>query len=115
MINRESLLTLFDNIPTINGICTEPVVTILDVKEIIKAVPEVEAVPVVHGKWLGKRYNYETYETEIVPYNPLSFEDLDGWTCSVCGGQALLNGHEESVPSNYCPACGAKMDFGLPL
>lgn len=45
LISRESLLHLFDNIPTINGLCTEPVVTVQDVKEIIKAVPEVDSVP----------------------------------------------------------------------
>ena len=45
MICRESLLLLFDNIPTINGLGLEPLIALRDVKEIIKAVPEVDAVP----------------------------------------------------------------------
>ena len=45
LINRESLLQVFDNIPTINGLGIEPVIALRDVKEIIKAVPEVDAVP----------------------------------------------------------------------
>lgn len=45
IINRESLLTLFDSIPTINGLGLEPLIALRDVKEIIKAVPEVDAVP----------------------------------------------------------------------
>ena len=45
MICRESLLLLFDNIPTINGLGLEPLIALRDVKEIIKSVPEVDAVP----------------------------------------------------------------------
>ena len=45
LISREELLKRFDNIPTINGLSTEPVVTLRDAKEIIKAVPEVDDVP----------------------------------------------------------------------
>lgn len=45
MISRESLFRLFDNIPTINGLGLEPLIALRDVKEIIKAVPEVDAVP----------------------------------------------------------------------
>lgn len=77
--------------------------------KIIANAPTIDAEPVVHGKWVGKRYNWKTYEMEIIPYDPLSFEDLGCLTCSVCGGGALLNGHEEEVPSNYCPHCGARM------
>lgn len=45
LISKETTLQVFDNIPTINGLSTEPVVTVRDVKEIIKSVPEVDAVP----------------------------------------------------------------------
>ena len=81
------------------------------IREAIDALTAPDRVKVVHGQWIGKRYNFVTYETETVPYDPLSFEDLADLTCSVCGGPALLNGQEEEVPSNYCPHCGAKMDL----
>lgn len=45
LISKETTLQVFDNIPTINGLCLEPVIALRDVKEIIKAVPEVDAVP----------------------------------------------------------------------
>lgn len=45
IIRKETTLQVFDNIPTINGLGLEPVIALRDVKEIIKAVPEVDAVP----------------------------------------------------------------------
>ena len=45
LISKETTLQVFDNIPTINGLGLEPVIALRDVKEIIKAVPEVDAVP----------------------------------------------------------------------
>lgn len=46
LISKETTLQAFDNIPTINGLGLEPVIALRDVKEIIKAVPEVDAVPI---------------------------------------------------------------------
>ena len=45
LISKETTLQTFDNISTINGLGLEPVIALRDVKEIIKAVPEVDAVP----------------------------------------------------------------------
>ena len=59
--------------------------------------PTVDAVEVVHGRWL------EDYET-FVNDNGYESEPIQtGWVCSACGS------HELSA-RNYCPNCGAKMD-----
>ena len=63
-----------------------------DVKRIFENAPTVDAVEVVHGRWIHKH-----------------FDDVCGgwyneWHCSVCGGRAYEKGF------NYCPNCGAKMD-----
>lgn len=61
----------------------------------LKSVPAVDAVPVVHGRWL---------------------ECEDGWgdthyQCSECGEEWNLDaGTPEENDMNYCPNCGAKMD-----
>ena len=64
----------------------------------IEDAPTVDAVPVVHGRWL------EDYET-FVNDNGYESEPIQtGWVCSACGS------HELSA-RNYCPNCGAKMDL----
>lgn len=57
----------------------------------IKDFPATDIAPVMHGKWI---------------YG----EDVD-IQCSVCGADALTEGHYRQVRSNYCPHCGAKMDY----
>ena len=52
--------------------------------------PKVDAVEVVHGRWIWK------------PIDEIS----EVLTCSVCGN----GGCDENHP--YCPNCGAKMDGG---
>jgi uncharacterized OB-fold protein len=47
----------------------------------------VEAVEVVHGRWI---------------YEPVEFSIVKDIRCSVCGRYVL-------VPENYCPDCGADM------
>ena len=62
--------------------------------------PTVDAVEVVHGKWLnaqvevGDPFGYGTYE-------------IDVFVCSACGVH-----FDVSECRNYCPNCGAKMDGG---
>ena len=52
--------------------------------------PAVDAVPVVHGRWLRiLRGNYECSVCRCIPYYASSISTL-----------------------NYCPNCGAKMDGG---
>ena len=56
----------------------------------ISDAPTVDAVPVVHGKWL---------------YNGFVKE----WECSECHSSISLSDDRNSHP-NFCPRCGAKMD-----
>lgn len=84
----------------------------VDAKD-IEAAPILDYVPVKHGEWMIHHYNSETYEYEDIPYNQATFDNPSGTLfCSACGAEALLNAHEEDVPSKYCPNCGAKMDGG---
>ena len=55
--------------------------------------PAVDAVPVVHGRWIP-------IEEEL--WN-LDFPVVVDWKCSACNAM----GNEDF---NYCPNCGAKMD-----
>lgn len=55
--------------------------------EAIENAPTIDAEPVRHGRWEGKRWSY---------------------SCSICGG---LSPEDGGVKTNYCPDCGAKMDL----
>ena len=84
----------------------------LDVERALNAIPAVDAVPVVHGRWIYKerhRKSYRQYtgfddagETHTI----MVLEESDGKEpyCSECGAQAA-----ESF-LDYCPNCGARMD-----
>ena len=61
--------------------------------DLVGMIPEVDAVEVVHGKWIWDELN-------------------ECWVCSNCEDSALNNYRWQSVDSNYCPNCGAKMDGG---
>ena len=62
-------------------------------RRIIEEAPAVDAVPVVHGRWIP-------IEEEL--WN-LDFPVVVDWKCSACNAM----GNEDF---NYCPNCGAKMD-----
>ena len=67
-----------------------------DVRFLVDSQPTVDAVEVVHGKWIEKIDMVESYladSTEVF------------YECSVC---ECANIGE----SPYCPNCGAKMDGG---
>ncbi len=57
----------------------------------IDEIPAADVAPVVHGAW-GE------------------WENGAGYYCTVCGKDALCDGVEQEVLSNYCPSCGARMD-----
>lgn len=59
-------------------------------RKLILNAPTVDAVPVVHARWIEK----EKYTFGVM------------YDCSICGNRILDNGHSW----NYCPNCGAKMD-----
>lgn len=57
-------------------------------RKLIEDAPTVDAVPVVHGRWLGESGDY---------------------TCSRCGQEAPNDGY---YPAPYCYECGANMIDG---
>lgn len=62
----------------------------------INDAPTVEAVPVVHGRWL-------TWEEQFPGRTPRK-KSMLGVFCSAC------HNHADNM-SYYCPNCGAKMDL----
>ena len=72
---------------------------VAEVRKFIEQAPTVDAVEVVHGKWI---------KTEV------------GSNCSACGLNVMswsgnYDGYEREKGiclMNYCPNCGAKMDGG---
>ena len=60
----------------------------IDVVRYLNTLPTVDAVEVVHGRWI---------------YEPVEFSIVKDIRCSVCRRYV-------EVPENYCPDCGAKMD-----
>ena len=60
------------------------------VKSMVSTAPTVDAVPVVHGRWvhLGG----------------------DEWCCSACGFVISTEGSWEKPTKKYCEDCGAKME-----
>ena len=67
-------------------------------RRIVNKAPTVDAVEVVHGRWI---------DDAVEGFSP--FTDSPIWIdviqCSVC--KEYIDG---SHPENYCPNCGAKMD-----
>ena len=69
------------------------------IDSVVNEQPAVDAVEVVHGRWL---------KTEVEagdPYDGNSVYCFDVMVCSVCGCH-----FDVSEAMNYCPNCGAKMD-----
>jgi len=67
-------------------------VYLMGVLSVIDRTPTIDAVPVVHARWIeirGEMWN-----------------ELLGQKCSNCGRRVRNCGE------NYCPKCGAKMDGG---
>lgn len=68
-----------------------------DAKEIVDKMPTVDAVEVVHGRWVVSGFGFDV--------------------CSVCrkvykDGYFTIGGVKPRPQFNYCPNCGAKMDGG---
>ena len=70
------------------------------VRRVLMQAPEVDAVPVVHGRWI------EQEDPMLDVY----------YTCSVCKEDFYIEttGYTEKdmFVYTYCPNCGAKMDGG---
>ncbi len=63
-------------------------------KVVIDGTPTIDAVPVVHGRWVG-------YHEADIGY------DEYGVRCSNCNFE--VEDHEVDFIMNYCPNCGADM------
>lgn len=68
------------------------IMSVKNVYEFIEEAPTVDAVPVVHGKWLLRHEGHGHY-----------------WECSVCHTNPCIY---VTNNTNYCPNCGARMDKG---
>lgn len=63
--------------------------------DFLNNIPDADAVPVVHGRWVKSDIPHEKY------------------CCSACGGACWYYDYEGEVArSRYCPNCGANMDGG---
>lgn len=56
--------------------------------------PGVDAVPVVHGRWIDEG-----------AYVTAAYGSLDVYQCSNCNQEITIDDYD-----NYCPNCGARMD-----
>ena len=75
------------------GLCEADIV---DVQSLIDAQSTIDAVPVVHGRWLEWWPGLSVIMTG---------EEML-WQCSVCTAK-----YAEKENYRYCPNCGAKMDL----
>ena len=64
--------------------------------ESVRNAPTVDAVEVVHGRWILLGKNEHDYETSVEE------------KCSLCGRYVYR--YDTELQDNYCPNCGAKMD-----
>ena len=65
----------------------------------VKHMPAVDAVPVVHGRWVDEDF----------PYKDANANPRVTAICSKCGSIAHRTEQGYSILSTYCPNCGAKM------
>lgn len=77
----------------------EKIFTLLfkDVRALIDEQPTIDAVPVVHGRWIG--WSGE----KMVDYYNETYKKIHGYRCSNCN-------RNTAVKSKYCSCCGALMD-----
>ena len=92
LISREEALRVI-NAYDYRGLTIEDVKKVTDgcANEILK-LPAVDAVPVVHGRWIDGRGSWSTSN------------------CSVCGWKIPYGEDAYLGYTKYCPDCGARMD-----
>jgi len=67
-----------------------------EINEVLNELPAVDAVPVVHGRWIEKKWFTEC-DWCVINHRVL--------VCAACSVE--INDGEQTP---YCPYCGAKMD-----
>ena len=100
------LIDPVESVKAIDRCCAELNVTDSDemaimgsIKNMLMHFPTIDAVPVVHGRWIpleadGYADGYPVY---------------DLWECSECREE---HSGDEDTLTPYCPACGAKLEVG---
>ena len=83
-IDKEALMKSIQENPAVDG--NHRAAQLL---ECIMNAPTIDAVPVVHGRWVYGEGDIQ---------------------CSICGHDAYTEGDYRQVKTNYCPNCGACMD-----
>ena len=63
-------------------------------ESLLNTLPTVDAVPVVHGRWIDEG-----------AYVTAAYGSLDVYQCSNCNQEITIDDYD-----NYCPNCGARMD-----
>lgn len=104
-IDADYLIKRLDKCDPINGIGLEPVMAIRDIKALISVIPEVDAAPVKHGRWITEKPNCYTSITKCSVCGksaPFVCKSDDYYGVHMCG---------ETEKTTYCPRCGAKMDL----
>jgi hypothetical protein len=76
------------------------------VADMIKRIPTVDAVEVVHGRW------EDVKETEMYVPDKKYTVTHTAETCSNCKVRIGFIGGKQYLYDNQCPNCGAKMDGG---
>ena len=71
--------------------------------EALDKTPTVDAVPVVHGKWIYEERDRLDHETD----DGRVFRTEKWWKCSKCGNAKGYIGHKPS--DKFCSECGADM------
>ena len=74
----------------------------LDVKDLLSELPSVEAVPVVHGRWVEKEVT-DDLGTKVIT-------EWQSCKCSSCGKYLTTPYLYYFTGYAYCPHCGAKME-----
>lgn len=78
------------------------------IEDCIDNAPSADVVEVKHSKWVVTAYDNQD---NILVIDYIKHQHSMPY-CLNCKGDALLDGGEEYVTSDYCPHCGAKMDGG---
>ena len=92
LISRKDAIEVIE---AVEGLCSQKIAITNCAKiwQQIKDLPSVDAVPVVHGRWITRKER---------PAYTVSYL-IEFYDCSICGKEYVY-------ASNYCPHCGARMD-----
>lgn len=104
LISRQAAIKAVGNLYAIHG--SEG--SWCDQREALEAIAQLPSAQPKPGKWIAVD-SYSAFggdeETWMAHGNPIAF-----YYCSECKEQTYAGENWESILSNYCPHCGAKME-----